>query len=47
LHDLFKALRGEGVSVLAPHELSDDEMEWLEQHFMEQVFPVLTPLAID
>ncbi len=47
LHTLFKDLREEGVSVLASGELSGDDLEWLEEHFMEQVFPVLTPLAID
>jgi polyphosphate kinase len=47
LRNLFKALRGEGVSVLAPGELSGDDLVWLEEYFMEQVFPVLTPLAVD
>ncbi len=47
LHGLFDELRGEGISVLDSDELSDEDMEWLEAHFMEQVFPVLTPLAID
>jgi len=47
LHTLFRELREEGLSVLASKELSDDDLGWLEDHFMEQVFPVLTPLAID
>jgi len=28
-------------------ELSDKDRNWLEQHFVEQIFPVLTPQAID
>jgi len=47
LHSLFKELRDAGISVLAPNGLSGDDLEWLEGHFMDQVFPVLTPLAID
>ena len=28
-------------------QLSKDELAWLEDHFLEQIFPVLTPLSID
>lgn len=44
---ISKELRGAGISVLAPHEVTADEFAWLETRFLEQVFPVLTPLAID
>ena len=40
-------LRRAGVSVVEPGELSADDVEWLEGHFMEHIFPILTPLAID
>lgn len=33
--------------VLQPSELTLGEREWLERHFLEQIFPVLTPQAID
>ncbi len=47
LQALLKELRREGVTLLTPGELSDQDLEWLEGHFMEAIFPVLTPLAID
>ncbi|MGV8996946.1 MAG: RNA degradosome polyphosphate kinase [Parvibaculaceae bacterium] len=40
-------LRGAGISVLAAEEVTPEEFSWLETRFLEQVFPVLTPLAID
>lgn len=45
--ELAAELRGEGIAVLAPDEVSDSEREWLEERYTEYVFPVLTPLAVD
>ncbi|WP_341704276.1 RNA degradosome polyphosphate kinase [Ferrovibrio sp.] len=36
-----------GIFVLERNELKPDDIRWLEDYFLEQVFPVLTPLAID
>lgn len=44
---LADELRTAGVALVAPAELTPDDEEWLRDHFMEEVFPVLTPLAID
>ena len=44
---LRKEMRENGIAVLEPEEVSPDEFSWLETRFLEQVFPVLTPLAID
>jgi polyphosphate kinase len=44
---LSSELREAGLWVLEPHEVTPDEFSWLETQFLEQVFPVLTPLAID
>src|SRR5262245_2397738 len=40
-------LRGVGITVVEPGELSADERQWLDGMFLDQIFPVLTPLAID
>src|SRR4029450_7250384 len=40
-------LREAGIAVLEPGELTDAERAWLDQYFIDQVFPILTPLAID
>src|SRR5471030_3256929 len=40
-------LRDAGIAVLAANELSIAERAWLEQYFIDQVFPILTPLASD
>ncbi len=40
-------LRSVGISVLRPDELTDEEVKWLEKRFMDEVFPILTPIAID
>ena len=45
--ELRGLLRGAGIEVCEPESLSADDMRWLEHWFMERVFPVLTPLAID
>ncbi len=40
-------LREQGLAVIEPAELAAEDRTWLEQWFMERIFPVLTPLAID
>ena len=36
-----------GIDLLQWKDLTDSEKQEAEQHFMEQLFPVLTPLAVD
>jgi polyphosphate kinase len=45
--ELRGLLRESGIEVCEPDELSADDVKWLDAWFMERVFPVLTPLAID
>ena len=44
---LHQELCAAGISVIAPDELRPADREWLDVQFREQIFPVLTPLAID
>ncbi|MFD4366494.1 RNA degradosome polyphosphate kinase [Rhodococcus sp. NPDC058521] len=41
------ALAGEGISIVRWQDLAADDHERLSAHFIDQVFPVLTPLAVD
>ncbi len=45
--DLVDELRVAGVAVVNSGELDDEDRAWLSTRFSEQIFPVLTPLAID
>jgi polyphosphate kinase len=44
---LQEEMRAENIIVLGPAELRAADLRILETHFFEQVFPILTPLAID
>ena len=47
----WRKLRAElaeaGIGVYAPDDLALHDREWLKGHFIEQIFPMLTPMAID
>lgn len=45
--DIGPALAEEGIQLLHFAELSDSEKKRLERFFRRQIFPVLTPLAVD
>jgi polyphosphate kinase len=48
LHDdLLPALRDAGVAVLRYDELTDGQRATLDAYYVREVFPVLTPLAVD
>jgi polyphosphate kinase len=40
-------LAGAGVALVDAKDVTPDERLWLSTYFLEQVFPVVTPLAID
>ena len=45
--ELKDLLRGAGIAVVEPVELSEADRAWLRERFFADVYPVLTPLAID
>jgi polyphosphate kinase len=44
---LRRLLAEANLSVVGPDDLSAEDRGWLEERFLAEVFPVLTPLAID
>ena len=44
---LSKTLADEDIVVSSIDELAGDSKAWLRQHFLDQIFPVLTPQALD
>jgi len=47
LRELRDLLAQENIEIIRPENLTIDEGKWLESHFDERIFPVLTPLSID
>ena len=45
--ELVKELRKNDLNLLEADDLTEDEKGWLERYFLQNVFPILTPLAID
>jgi polyphosphate kinase len=45
--ELAVLLRKNGIEVCKPAGLTAEDRTWLDAWFMERVFPVLTPLAVD
>ena len=45
--EIRPALEREGIRLLAWEGLAEDEQRWLENYFDQNLFPVLTPLAVD
>ncbi len=44
---LSKELSSEKIHVVTGDELKTSEAEWLDDYFMSQIFPILTPIAVD
>ncbi|WND02180.1 RNA degradosome polyphosphate kinase [Temperatibacter marinus] len=45
--NMVNELKDEGINVLKPKDVSDDEKDWLQDYFLEYIFPLLTPIAVD
>lgn len=44
---LRQELAENDITIIESDDLVNTDFKWLEEHFMESIFPVLTPLAID
>ena len=40
-------LRDAGITVVEAEDVSDGEKDWLEAKFLDDIFPILTPIAVD
>ncbi len=40
-------MKEKGIIIVNPDELRPEERAWLDDHFLNHIFPVLTPIAID
>ncbi len=40
-------MAGQGIDILAADTLHRNEIEWAREHFLNEIFPMLTPLCID
>ena len=46
-NELIGELAAAGIQLVEPEDLSKDERDFLDTYFLQRIFPVLTPLAID
>ena len=44
---LRRLLDQEGIEIVEPDKLTRAERKWLENQFRDEIFPILTPIAID
>lgn len=47
LNNIRDRLRGEGLRFVKPSELTEEQHIWLEQYFEREIYPVVTPMAVD
>ena len=47
LKDILGMLQKEGLSFVKPEEITSEQMKWLESYFEREIFPVVTPMAVD
>ncbi len=45
--ELQDELTETGIEIVRPESLSKGDLAWLEDHFLQTIFPVLTPLSVD
>ncbi|MDY0163657.1 RNA degradosome polyphosphate kinase [Desulfobotulus sp.] len=47
LFDLLKELKKVGISVVGPESISEKDRNFLGEKFIQEIFPVLSPVAVD
>ncbi|HBZ69048.1 MAG TPA: hypothetical protein DEP35_04590, partial [Deltaproteobacteria bacterium] len=47
LHEIVPALEKENIRIVRPTALEPEHAKWLKAYFDREVFPVLTPIAVD
>jgi len=47
MHQLRPELVTEGIYVRSVAQLDEEQQAWLHEHFMQRIYPLLTPLAVD
>ncbi|MCR5590098.1 MAG: RNA degradosome polyphosphate kinase [Lachnospiraceae bacterium] len=48
MHSLLPLMEAEGINLITKHEeLTADEAAYIDRYFEEEVYPVLTPMAVD
>ena len=47
LKDILGMLQKEGLSFVKPEEMTGEQMKWIESYFEREIFPVVTPMAVD
>ena len=47
LNTVLPQLRAEGIHLLRPEDMSDEQEHFLEEFFRKTLYPIVTPLAID
>jgi len=45
--ELLAELSGEGIEILEYGQLTADDRRWMRQHYLKNIFPVVTPQAVD
>ncbi len=47
LKDILQVLQKEGLSFVKPDAIDEEQKKWLENYFEREIFPVVTPMAVD
>ena len=47
LKDILQVLQKEGLSFVKPDVIDEEQKKWLENYFEREIFPVVTPMAVD